>query len=128
MSAVEDVQGSIYVGDSKDEKVQEILFLDFGESHKFTKKIKEGQNLYIKRKFKEKCIFKSAINTGNVLVYVASDEECVFPSEMCYEKFGNIHNPFVYEAKKDSNILFMIKGLDDTEFTLSLIEEGKDFI
>lgn len=46
------------------------------------------------------------------------------PSDTCYEKVGNIHNPFIYEPKKDGNLLFMIEGLDNCEFALSIIEEG----
>lgn len=98
--------------------------MDFGSENKFTKKIREGQNIYIKKKFNKKA-YQVLINTPNVMVYASKTEKCSMVSEECYEKFGNVHNPFFYEPEKeDIQVMFMIKGLDNCEFTLTLIEEG----
>ena len=63
------------------------------------------------------------------MVYASSTKKCTLPSESCYEKVGNIHNPFIYEfLDGQQNIIFMIKGLDDSYFTITIIEQGEKFI
>ena len=58
------------------------------------------------------------------MVYASSTKKCTLPSESCYEKVGNIHNPFIYEfLDGQQNIIFMIKGLDDSYFTITIIEQ-----
>ena len=73
----------------------EIVILDFKDSNKLTRKIRDGEKIYIKKKLTEKAE-QVVVNTGNVLVYASSLEKCKITNERCYEKVGNIHNPFFY--------------------------------
>lgn len=74
------------------------MVLDFANSNKLTKKIREGEEIYIKKKLKEKQAIQATINTVNVMVYAASKSKCQVPSPSCYEKVGNYHSPFFFET------------------------------
>ena len=82
VEALEDVKGKVYIGDN-DEGVSEAEILLFDSSNKFTKKVREGQQVYIKKTFTEKTQ-QVIVNTGNVLVYAASTAKCTLPSESCH--------------------------------------------
>ena len=64
------------------------------------------------------------VNNPNVVIHAASKAVCAIPSEDCYEKVGNIHNPFIYEPKSDGDLLFIVEGLENCEFTITVIEDG----
>lgn len=40
----------------------------------------------------------------------------------------NSHNPFIYQIEKDVDLYFLVRGLDNCEFTLTIIEEGTEYI
>ena len=61
-----------------------------------------------------------------MIIHVASKEICALPSDDCYEKIANVHNPFVYQPKKDGELLFVVQGLDNCEFTMTVIEGTDD--
>lgn len=68
------------------------------------------------------------MNTPNVILYAAPSEQCETPTSKCYEKIANMHNPFIYEPKEDLELRFMVRGLDNSEFTITIIDEGTDSI
>lgn len=83
---------------------------------KFTKKVKEFSHTYIKKKVELQKALKVAINTPNVLVYMAtSKKECGLPSTDCYDVMGNIHKNFIFtpETQDDEEVIFMIQALDN---------------
>ena len=59
------------------------MILDFGSNNKLTKKIREGQQIYIRKNLTEKAE-QVVVNTGNVLVYASSTAKCRIPSKECY--------------------------------------------
>lgn len=68
------------------------------------------------------------VNNPNVILYAASKEKCAIPSEDCYEKIGNFHNPFIYAPQINSELLIVVEALDTCEFTLTTIAEGDAII
>ena len=59
---------------------------------------------------------KVAINTPNVIVYMAtSKKDCGITSTECYDAIGNIHKNFLFtpETKDDEEVIFMIQALDN---------------
>ena len=52
---------------------------DFGNKNSFTKKIHEGQKIFIRKKLTDKAI-EVVVNTENVVIYSANVKRCKFPS------------------------------------------------
>ena len=127
VEALDDVKGGIYIGDNN-QGIKELIVLDFGKANKFTKKIRKGEEIYIKKLLKQKQTVQVTINTINVMVYAASKSKCKVPSQDCYEKVGNYHSPFFLETQQEEEVIFMIEGLDHSQFTLTLIPLGTEFI
>lgn len=73
-------------------------------------------------------VFQLVVNNPNIIIYASSKEKCAVPSEECYEKIGNFHNPFIYAPQIDSELLMVAEGLDNCEFTLTAIAEGDAII
>ena len=48
IEALEDIKGSVYIGDN-DRGISEAEILLFDSNNKFTKKVREGQKVYIKK-------------------------------------------------------------------------------
>ena len=46
--------------------------MDIGDSNKFTKKIRENQNIYLKKRFQEEKPYQVVVNTPNIMVFAAS--------------------------------------------------------
>lgn len=40
----------------------------------------------------------------------------------------NYHNPFIFEASRDDNLYFSVLGLNNAEFTITVIDEGTEYI
>ena len=120
--AMEDVNGMISWSESLPDQ----------EVHTFTSeithKIKEGDELYFQSALEGKKAIQVLVNSHNVLVYAASQTQCERPSRQCYEKTANIHSPFIYEPEKALTLLFMVEGLANCEFTLTLLPSGTDTI
>ena len=65
------------------------------------------------------------------MVYMAtSKKECGLPSPTCHDAIGNIHKNFVFvpETEDDKEVIFLIRALDNTQFTMKLLEENTQFI
>ena len=72
---------------------------------KFTKKVREQEDVYIKKKLDKKRALQVAINNGNIIVYMAAkDKDCGMPSPSCYDAVGNSHKNFWFEPKNDQNL------------------------
>lgn len=91
-------------------------------------KVSEGDNVYFRKEIKANQAFQVVVNTPNVIVFAASKEKCAIPGEECYERHGNIHKPFIYEPKKDGQLLFNVEGLDNCEFVLTIIQANAKYI
>lgn len=60
-------------------------------------------------------------------MYAADENKCPQPSQLCHQKAGNSHNPFIYEADKNATLIISIHALDETEFKLTVIEENGEY-
>lgn len=61
-------------------------------------------------------------------MYAASVTKCNFPSDSCHEKKGNSRHPFIFKPTQDGTLMILVKGLDNTEFMLSIHREEDEFI
>ena len=98
---------------------------------KFKKKVKEFTQTYIKKKVELKKALQVTINTGNVIVYMAtSTKQCGLPSPTCYDAVGSMHKNFLFtpETADDETVIFLIHALDNCEFTFTLLTADAEFV
>lgn len=100
--------------------------MDFSDT--ITKKMREGEKLYLKTTLKAKKAVQAVVNSPNVIIYAARIDKCDVVSSECHEKVFNFHNPGIYELKSDAEVVFLVEGLDNCEFTLTLISAGAEYI
>lgn len=55
-----------------------------GDSDTFTRKLKDGEQIYVRKIVKIKQTYQVLINSGNVMLYMASTKKCPVPSRTCY--------------------------------------------
>lgn len=129
VEAKEDVKGILYLG--KQDTNKEVLILDMKGDMKFKKKVKEFTQTYIKKKVELKKALQVTINTGNVIVYMAtSTKQCGLPSPTCYDAVGSMHKNFLFtpETADDETVIFLIHALDNCEFTFTLLTADAEFV
>jgi hypothetical protein len=88
-------------------------------------RLRVGDNVYFRRQIKKGESVQVHINTPNAIMYAACQSKCQVPDEGCRERTGNYHHPFIYEAQEDCTLLINVEGLDNTEFELTVLGEGK---
>lgn len=90
-------------------------------------RIREGDILYYTFKVKAKKEAELTVNSENVVVYVG-DSKCPIPSQNCSNFTGNYKEPIFVESDTDLELFVAVQSLDDTRFTLRLIENTDDYI
>lgn len=58
--------------------------MKFAIDKSYTKRVREDTVVYLKKEVGEKKNYQVVVNTHNVLLYAASEEKCVVPSEKCH--------------------------------------------
>lgn len=126
LTAKEAGEGNLYFGGDSQKNQTEVIFIDFDKT--ITKKMREGEIVFLKTALKGKKAVQAVVNSPNVIIYAATKEKCEVVTSECHEKVINFHNPIVYETKSDVEVMFMVNALDTCEFTLTLIDEGSEYI
>lgn len=124
-----DIDATLYISDDKQSsKQQEFVVTEFTKS--VTKKGRESQMQYFKTPLQAKRALQLVVNSPNVIVYTAQEGYCPTgqPSDECYQKVFNYHNPVIYEPEKNTNLLLAVEVLDNCEYTLTRINVDDEFI
>lgn len=100
LEAKEGGEGNLYFGESTSKNETEVIMVDFDRN--ITKKLREGEVLYLKTTLKAKKAVQAVVNSPNVIIYAARKEKCELVSDSCHEKVLNFHNPIIYEPTADA--------------------------
>ena len=121
MEALSNTDQIVYAGkNSNDVAKGEAVFFEFKDI--ITRKIRDEEQVYLKTTLKKDEVVRVVVNNPNVIVRASSDEKCHIPTDECYEHIANSHHHFIYEPKKDTTLQFLVIGLDNCQFTLSIIK------
>jgi hypothetical protein len=61
-------------------------------------------------------------------VLYVGDSKCPMPSQSCNTYTGNYKEPIFIESEKELELFVAVVSLDDTRFTLRLMENTDDYI
>jgi hypothetical protein len=87
-----------------------------------TTKLFPGEEKYYSYKAKKDKALKFLVNVPNVVGYAVNKAECPqIDTEKCYDVNFNHHYPAYYEPTNDDTVLFLLKGLDTCEVTLTVL-------
>lgn len=79
LEAKEAGEGNLYFGEKKEKDTEEIVYLDFKDT--ITKKMREGEKLYLKTTLQAKKAVQAVVNSPNVIIYAARKDKCDVVSE-----------------------------------------------
>lgn len=85
---------------SKPGDTEEAVIIDM-DSNTYTKKLKEGDGIYLRKKLEKGKGFQVLLNTANAMVYMATNKKCPVPSKTCYDRIGTYYRHFVFVPKED---------------------------
>jgi hypothetical protein len=84
---------------------------------------------YYQTPLKAKEAFQMVVNSPNVIIYAATQGHCpTQPSDECYEKVFNYHNPVIFEPEKEGTLILAVEVLDNCQYTLTRINADDEYI
>jgi hypothetical protein len=90
-------------------------------------RIREGETLYYTFKAKAQKEAEITVNSENVIIYVG-DKKCPIPSQTCNNYTSNFKEAIFIEPDQDTDFYIAITSLDDTIFTLRVMENTDEYI
>lgn len=103
VEAIDDAKGFIFLG-AGDDKVfaaEQPIILEMGTENSYTKKMREGEKVYLKKGIEKGKGFQVLINTINAIVYMATNKKCELPSHDCHNEIGTLQRHFVFFPKNE---------------------------